>query len=102
MSAASQAITHVVFHGRVQAVGFRAFVERAAREHGLAGWVRNRRDGTVEAVLAGQAQAVRSVIEACRRGPPAARVDSIAERAGGAGDLALRHQSEAFSVLPTL
>ena len=47
------AIRHVIVHGRVQGVGFRAFVEHEALRRGLEGWVRNRRDGSVEAVFAG-------------------------------------------------
>ena len=46
-------IRHAIFSGRVQGVGFRAFVEDEAARHGVEGWVRNRRDGTVEAVFAG-------------------------------------------------
>ncbi len=63
--------------GRVQGVGFRAFVERAAQAHGLDGWVRNRRDGGVEAVLAGPPDAVDAVVAACGVGPPAASVAMI-------------------------
>ena len=68
-----QTIRHVVIHGRVQGVGYRVFTEYAALDRGLAGWVRNRRDGAVEAVFAGPPEAVAAVIEACRRGPPGAR-----------------------------
>jgi acylphosphatase len=63
--------------GLVQGVGFRAFVEREAGARGLHGWVRNRRDGGVEAVLAGPAGRVDAMIDLCREGPPAARVDLI-------------------------
>ena len=72
----TQVIRHSVLRGRVQGVGFRAFVEREALKRGLEGWVRNRRDGSVEAVLAGDADAVTAMIEACRRGPMGARVDA--------------------------
>lgn len=61
--------------GRVQGVGFRAFVEREAKRRHLDGFVRNRRDGGVEAVLSGARAAVEPCIEACRRGPAGARVD---------------------------
>ena len=90
---------HVVVRGRVQGVGYRAFIEREAALRGLRGWVRNRRDGTVEAVLSGRAEAVREAIECCRAGPPAARVETIDQRAASAGDLALG--GGAFTVLPT-
>ena len=54
----ARAIRHLVIRGRVQGVGYRAFAEYTALDHGLAGWVRNRRNGAVEAVLAGPASAV--------------------------------------------
>ncbi len=63
--------------GRVQGVGFRWWVEEEARRRGLSGWVRNRRDGTVEAVFSGDAASVDDMVEACGRGPPAARVDKV-------------------------
>jgi len=68
---------HVVVAGRVQGVGFRDGMARAAARAGISGWVRNRREGTVEAVLQGSAAAVDSVITWARRGPPAARVDGV-------------------------
>ena len=52
-------------------------VTRRARMHGLRGWVRNRRDGSVEALLIGDPYAVAAVVEQCRRGPPTARVDRV-------------------------
>jgi acylphosphatase len=67
----------VRIEGRVQGVGFRAFVEREALAHGLDGWVRNRRDGGVEAVIAGPRGDVEAVIDRFRQGPPAARVDMV-------------------------
>lgn len=69
----------VVIAGRVQGVGFRDWLVAEARAHGLSGWVRNRGDGTVEALLAGDMAAVQAVLLACRRGPRLARVDSIEE-----------------------
>jgi len=60
--------------GRVQGVGFRAFVEREAVALGLDGWVRNRRDGGVEVLASGSAGGVESLIAACRRGPRGANV----------------------------
>lgn len=68
---------HILVEGRVQGVGFRAFVEREAVTLGLTGWVRNRRTGAVEAILAGPPQRVTSMVEACRNGPPASKVDDL-------------------------
>jgi len=97
----ARAIRHLVIRGRVQGVGYRAFAEYTALDHGLTGWVRNRRDGAVEAVLAGPASAVAQVVEAYRRGPPGARVDSIDEREATAEELALG-SGVRFAVLPTV
>jgi acylphosphatase len=65
--------------GAVRGVGYRDWLLAQARRHGLSGWVRNRADGTVEALLAGDAPAVQAVVNACRRGPALARVTSIEE-----------------------
>jgi len=67
----------VRLEGHVQGVGFRYWTERAATNLGLNGWVRNRRDGGVEAVFSGGADAVARMIERCRQGPPSARVDFV-------------------------
>jgi acylphosphatase len=96
------AIRHVVFRGRVQGVGYRAFVEDEAMERGIEGWVRNRRDGTVEALFAGDAKAVEATIAACRKGPPGARVEGVEMRDGGADELAECVQGATFAVLPTV
>lgn len=95
-------VVHLVVHGRVQGVGYRAFVEREARSRELTGWVRNCRDGTVEAVFAGDASLVEDMIAACRRGPFGARVDAIQRTAGSASSLKERMPGQAFSVLPTI
>jgi acylphosphatase len=92
-------IRHVSVRGRVQGVGFRAFVEHEALTRGLEGWVRNCRDGSVEAVFSGEATVVAGMIEACRRGPDAARVDALDQRDGSADDLKPRRPGEVFSVL---
>lgn len=67
----------VRIRGRVQGVWYRGWTEEEATRRGLRGWVRNRRDGSVEALFAGPAAVVADMIEACRGGPPAARVESI-------------------------
>ncbi|HXL49416.1 MAG TPA: acylphosphatase [Xanthobacteraceae bacterium] len=92
---------HLIIRGRVQGVGYRAFVEDAALDHGLAGWVRNRRNGEVEAVFAGPAAAVAQVIKACRHGPRGALVDSVEEREATQEELALCGGAR-FAVLPTV
>ena len=68
---------HVLVTGRVQGVGFRAWVEREAKARRLAGWVRNRADGAVEAVFSGADPQVRSMVEACHRGPRMSFVQSV-------------------------
>lgn len=92
-------IFRIVIRGRVQGVGFRAWTEMMAVEQGLEGWVRNRRDGSVEAVFAGSQNAVLAMIALCRQGPPGARVDAIDQCDGSTDDLALRRRGESFSVL---
>lgn len=79
--------------GLVQGVGFRYFVTHSARRLGLRGWVRNRLDGSVEALLIGEEAAVAAVTEQCRRGPPQARVDRLdaaAAQDDGSADFAER------------
>jgi acylphosphatase len=71
------AAIRLVISGRVQGVGFRAFVERQARKRGARGWVRNRRDGTVEALIIGDEAALRELEAACRRGPSFSAVASV-------------------------
>jgi acylphosphatase len=70
---------HLRIAGRVQGVGFRYSLHGEAKARGVAGWVRNRLDGSVEALLQGEAAAVDAVIAWARRGPPAARVEQLLE-----------------------
>jgi acylphosphatase len=67
----------VIISGRVQGVWFRGWTLEQARHHGVDGWVRNRRDGSVEAVIAGEDARVDEMLEACRHGPPMARVTDV-------------------------
>ena len=67
----------LVVHGRVQGVFYRGWAVESARTLGLDGWVRNRRDGTVEMVIAGGETAMDEMVARCRQGPPAARVARI-------------------------
>jgi len=84
-------------YGRVQGVGYRAFVADEARRLGLGGFVRNRADGTVEAVAAGDDGAIAALIAACRRGPRFSAVDRIEEMPAEEADLPV-----AFAIRPTL
>jgi acylphosphatase len=67
----------VVVHGRVQGVGFRYSLARAAETRGVAGWARNRGDGTLEAVFEGEPEAVESLVRLCREGPRGAKVKRV-------------------------
>jgi acylphosphatase len=78
----------VTVHGFVQGVGFRYAVEREAKSRGVAGWVRNRADGTVEAVFEGGAEDVEALVELCRRGPRGAEVEQVEVAAESAEGLA--------------
>jgi len=103
MTAAERKAIHVILRGQVQGVGFRAFVEHQALSRGIGGWVRNRRDGTVEAVFAGDPASVEAMIAVCKNGPRGSRVDDIEQRDAVEDDLlALRRQAEIFSCLPTV
>ena len=95
MSVANPIARRLVIDGLVQGVGFRYAFADEARARGLAGWVRNRRDGHVEALVSGPPPAVESMIAWARIGPPAARVSSVdVEEAIAA--------SGAFEILATL
>jgi acylphosphatase len=87
---ATRRAVRVRIRGRVQGVWFRGWACQEAIRHGLEGWVRNRSDGSVEALLAGPPAAVEAMIAACHRGPSHARVDdvTIAEAGAEADDVA--------------
>ena len=80
---------HLLISGRVQGVGFRWSMCEAALEHGARGWVRNRRDGRVEAVLDGPAEAIEAMLRWARHGPRSARVDHVDTRAATAAEIAM-------------
>jgi acylphosphatase len=94
-------LRQVVIRGRVQGVGYRAWVEHEATAHDLEGWVRNRRDHSVEALFAGPDDAVTDMIAQCRRRPALANVESVEEKPGQPDALNMRFKGERFSVLPT-
>lgn len=74
----SDAVTrHLAIRGRVQAVGYRNYIEFKAAQLGIGGWVRNRSDGSVEAVICGTPQAVAEMIECAKRGPRASVVEHV-------------------------
>ena len=101
-SAGGELIRHVVISGYVQGVGFRYWTEQMALRHGLEGFVRNLRDGSVEAVFSGPESAVDAMLAACRQGPAGAAVASVENVDGGPELLAQRRRGERFSVLPTV
>lgn len=68
---------HVIIEGRVQGVGYRVWAARTAEDLGLKGWVRNRTDGSVEAVVEGEPETVDAMLKLCRQGPRSARVSHI-------------------------
>ena len=85
---------HLRITGKVQGVGYRDFVARLASQHVLSGWVRNRRDGSVEAVISGDPTALHVVLNALHEGPPMARVERIVKSETD-------EKPDGFTVLPT-
>ncbi len=92
---AHEVAVRVRIEGRVQMVGFRYWALDRAAVLGLDGWVRNRGDGSVEAVFAGAAETVAEMVRGCRRGPPMAAVERVVERVEE-GDV-----RPGFHVMPT-
>lgn len=95
MSATQRIARRVTISGRVQGVGFRYALADEARARKLGGWVRNRRDGTVEAMIAGPEAEVEALVAWARRGPPAARVTSVMVEPAGV-------DFEEFEIVSTL
>ena len=95
-------IRHIIVRGKVQGVGYRAWLAGEAEARGLAGWARNRRDGTVEGLLFGSDEAVAALITKCQHGPGMARVSGIDNQPATKDMLKLRTAGETFSVLPTI
>jgi acylphosphatase len=85
---------HVVIAGMVQGVGYRYWLSREARAAGISGWARNTRDGNVEAVLAGDDEAVARLVERCKIGPGSARVTGVTQ------EPAPEPQTPDFRILP--
>jgi len=85
--------TSVIVRGRVQGVAFRHYTCQRAQELGVTGWVRNLPDGAVEGLFEGDDRAVATLVEWCRSGPPAARVDRLDIRDG-----VYRGEFESFAI----
>ena len=98
MTAETRTVRALV-RGKVQGVGFRAWTQHQAQLHGLVGFVRNLRDGSVEAVASGPADLVAVFVKALDEGPRFARVEAVDIEDAQAGDLA--SGVSAFEVLPT-
>jgi acylphosphatase len=94
-------IKRLMIRGVVQKIGFRVWAEREALGLGLKGWVRNRRDGSVEVLIAGPPPALAQMIERCWKGPPLAKIESIDVEDAVPLDLAHRRPGEAFSLIAT-
>lgn len=88
----SERIVRITIRGRVQSVGFRAFIEQQAELNGLTGFVRNRLDGSIEAIVAGDSYSIDKLVAACRRGPAHAAVSSC--RVEEADEAALREEGD--------
>jgi acylphosphatase len=97
----SHRAVHVLIEGRVQGVGFRAWVAARAGELRLSGYVRNRRSGGVEAEFSGPAAAVAAMLEFCRKGPPASVVTGVDVIGKGMPPAAMS-PAAGFEVRPTL
>jgi acylphosphatase len=102
MSTHDRIVRHVIVRGRVQGVGYRAWIEDQAILRGLDGFVRNRADGAVEAAFAGPPGDVAGMVAACRNGPMGARVTALSDKEGSDALLAQRRPGESFSVLSTI
>jgi len=87
---------HLIIEGKVQGVGYRAWFFARAKDASLRGWVRNRRNGTVEAVISGEEETLSTFIKSCWRGPMAARVDNVTNEQYS------RPVPPSFEVLPTI
>ncbi len=86
---------HLAISGKVQGVGYRAWMAHEAESRGLDGWVRNRKTGEVEAVIVGDNESVARLIETCWQGPPGARVERVEELSAAAD------RPTGFTILPT-
>jgi acylphosphatase len=98
----SEVVRQVLIRGRVQGVGFRYWTMREAIRLGVTGWVRNRRDGSVEALFAGPPDVVANMMARCQKGPESAHVDAVEDQPVMANALKMIRPGERFSQLPTV
>ena len=98
----SEVVRQVLIRGRVQGVGFRYWTMREAIRLGVTGWVRNRRDGSVEALFAGPSDVVADMMARCQKGPESAHVDAVEDQPVMANALKMIRPGERFSQLPTV
>ncbi len=89
---------HLIITGFVQGIGFRQFIKRKARKLGLKGWIRNRTDGSVEAVVVGEKKDLGTIIAICKKGPPLAKVSNVVVK----WEENPNQQFESFDVVPTI
>jgi len=68
---------HVIISGKVQGVWFRANTKQKAEQYGITGWIKNTKEGNVEAVFEGENKHIKELIEWCQRGPPLAEVEDV-------------------------
>ena len=101
MASEEREIKRLKIRGTVQGIGYRVWVEREALALGLKGWVRNRRDGSVEVLVGGSQPAVAALIDRCWKGPPLSKVESIDISDAEVLDLGYRRPLENFSLLAT-
>lgn len=100
--AADETILHIIVRGRVQGVGYRNFTQLEALALGVAGWVRNRENGDVEAVFAGPTAAVNELCARCRQGPRHAIVESVDVSAADRSALTEMGWQSGFLQLPSV
>lgn len=99
MDDAESILLRAVVRGRVQGVGFRAWTQHQAQLHGLAGWVRNLGDGSVEAMFAGPAATVEIMVRALREGPRGATVEAVEEYPATLDEVG--GEPQGFAIRPT-
>ena len=101
MSEADRTLLRIVVRGRVQGVGFRAWTQHQAQLHDLDGWVRNLRDGSVEAMLAGPLGRIELILKALREGPHGSEVEAVEEYPATGAEFGEQPASRGFDIRST-